>query len=138
MFPGEDQRSGWSSDEPRDATEAGVHLGGDDPRPSGAVGPSPGDRQAVYGISVAAELTGVKPAMLRVYEEHGLVRPHRTAGGTRRYSAVDLAWISRISALLEQGLNFAGVAAVLGLERTTRELRQEVDDLRGRLEAEAD
>ena len=92
--------------------------------------------RALYIISVAAELTGVSPATLRAYESKGLVRPGRTRGGTRRYSAVDIAWINRITALLGQGLNLAGVEAVLRLERETSDLRQEVVDLREQLDEE--
>ena len=112
----------------------GFHLVGKNSQPSSGVGPAPGNREPIYGISVAAELTGVSPATLRAYESKGLVRPGRTKGGTRRYSAVDIAWINLITALLGQGLNLAGVEAVLRLERETSDLRQENDDLRERLD----
>ena len=87
--------------------------------------------RAVYAMAVAAELTGVNPPMLRAYEEKGLISPHRTAGGTRRYSADDIAEIHHISDLLAEGLNLAGVEAVLALEKENRELRAEVERLRG-------
>jgi len=86
--------------------------------------------RALYAISVASELTGVNPQMLRAYEDRGLLRPQRTAGGTRRYSNRDIDRIQRISALLLSGLNLAGVAQVLELEAETDRLRDEVDQLR--------
>ena len=76
--------------------------------------PDPG--LGVYGISVAADLVGMAPQTLRLYEDRGLLDPARTAGGTRRYSQDDLDRIRRIGELLGEGLNLAGVAAVLGLE----------------------
>lgn len=84
------------------------------------------DRRALYGISVASELTGVHPQNLRAYEAKGLIEPQRTAGGTRRYSDHDVARINRISVLLEAGLNLKGVAAVLELEEETARLRHQL------------
>jgi DNA-binding transcriptional MerR regulator len=89
------------------------------------------DDHAVYGMAVAAELTGATPAMLRAYEAKGLIQPHRTAGGTRRYSADDIAEVRRITELLESGLNLAGIEAVLALEEENEELRGEVERLTG-------
>jgi DNA-binding transcriptional MerR regulator len=77
----------------------------------------------VYGISVAADLVGVAPQTLRLYEDRGLLDPARTAGGTRRYSQDDLDRLRRIAELLGDGLNLAGVAAVLGLENDNARLR---------------
>ena len=91
---------------------------------------APADDHAVYGMAVASELTGVNPPMLRAYEAKGLIQPHRTSGGTRRYSADDITDVRRITALLEEGLNLAGVEAVLALEEENRQLRAEVDRLR--------
>jgi MerR family transcriptional regulator/heat shock protein HspR len=82
------------------------------------------DSRGVYAISVAAELTGAGVQNLRVYEKHGLVEPSRTDGGTRRYSEEDLRRISRVLALLEEGLNLAGVALVLELEADNARLRR--------------
>jgi MerR family transcriptional regulator/heat shock protein HspR len=90
-----------------------------------------GPDRALYGISVAAELTGVNPQMLRTYEAKGLLEPSRTEGGTRRYSGHDLERVNQITALLEEGLNLAGIAHVLELRAETRRLRREIDRLRG-------
>lgn len=89
--------------------------------------PGTADR-AVYVISVAAELTGVHPQTLRVYERRGLVEPARTDGMSRRYSESDIERVRRITELTEEGLNLAGVKRVL-------ELEAEVTDLRARLRA---
>jgi MerR family transcriptional regulator/heat shock protein HspR len=93
----------------------------------------PADDRAVYGMAVAAELTGVNPPMLRAYEARGLISPHRTDGGTRRYSADDITDVHRITDLLEAGLNLAGIEAVLALEEDNDALRAEVERLRGLL-----
>ena len=79
--------------------------------------------RAVYAISVAAELVGMAVQNLRVYERRGLVRPARTAGGTRRYSENDLSRLRRIGELLEEGVNLAGAGRVLELERENARLR---------------
>ena len=83
----------------------------------------PASDQGVYGISVAAELVGTGVQNLRLYESRGLIEPARTAGGTRRYSADDLARLRRISDLLTAGLNLAGIAMVLQLECENHQLR---------------
>lgn len=72
---------------------------------------------ALYVISIAAELAGVHPQTLRVYERKGLVQPHRTEGNTRRYSEEDITRLRRIQALTNEGLNLAGVMRVMELER---------------------
>ncbi|HXH57517.1 heat shock protein transcriptional repressor HspR [Iamia sp.] len=79
--------------------------------------------RAVYVISVAAELAGVHPQTLRIYERKGLVDPARTAGGSRRYSDDDIALLQRITELTDEGLNLAGVQRVLALEEEVRALR---------------
>jgi MerR family transcriptional regulator/heat shock protein HspR len=86
--------------------------------------------QPVYGISVTAELVGVGVQTLRLYEQRGLVEPARTAGGTRRYSADDLFRLRHIAALLDAGLNLAGVAAVIVLETDNARLSALVEGQR--------
>ena len=81
---------------------------------------------AVFGISVAAELTGVNPQTLRGYESKGLIDPYRTPGGTRRYSSDDLDRVRRISVLLESGLNLEGVRQVLDLQDEAEEMRAQL------------
>lgn len=76
--------------------------------------PTPG--QGVYGISVAAELSGIPVQSLRLYERHGLLTPSRSDGGTRRYSADDLARLQRITELVAAGVNLAGIARILDLQ----------------------
>ena len=81
---------------------------------------------AVFGISVAAELTGVTPQTLRGYESKGLIDPYRTPGGTRRYSSDDLDRVRRISVLLESGLNLEGVRQVLDLQDEAEVMRAQL------------
>jgi MerR family transcriptional regulator, heat shock protein HspR len=73
--------------------------------------------QAIYIISVAAELAGVHPQTLRVYERKGLLTPKRTQGNTRRYSQRDIDLLVRIQELTQEGINLAGVMRILELER---------------------
>jgi len=96
----------------------------------------PGSSQAVYAISVAAELAGVGVQTLRLYEQHGLLTPARSAGGTRRYSGDDLARLERIVALVAEGINLAGIARILELEDANTALTAERDRLRARQEAD--
>ena len=86
--------------------------------------------RAVYVISVAAELAGVHPQTLRIYERKGLVDPARTQGGSRRYSDADIDLLKRIQDLTNAGLNLAGVERVLGLEEELREVRAELERTR--------
>lgn len=96
---------------------------------SGEIG-APASGRGVYGISVAAELSGIAVQTLRLYERHGLVAPVRSDGGTRRYSADDLARLRRISALVDAGVNLAGIARILSLEDDNAELSAANDDLK--------
>ncbi|MDT5167267.1 MAG: MerR family transcriptional regulator, heat shock protein HspR [Mycobacterium sp.] len=82
----------------------------------------PAANQGVYGISVAAELSGVAVQSLRLYERHGLLSPTRSDGGTRRYSADDIARLQRISELVDAGVNLAGISRILDLEDDNAEL----------------
>lgn len=84
--------------------------------------------RGVYGISVAADLVGMGLQQLRWYETQGLLTPHRTPGGTRRYSENDLARLQRIDELLEAGLNLAGIAMVMDLQDEVHALRHELDN----------
>jgi MerR family transcriptional regulator, heat shock protein HspR len=86
-------------------------------------------KRAVYVISVAAELAGVHPQTLRIYERKGLVDPARTAGGSRRYSDADISQLRRIQELTNEGLNLAGVHKVLELEAQIARLRDELVDV---------
>src|SRR6478736_10493983 len=81
--------------------------------------------RGVYGISVASELTGIDPQTLRLYERRGLLTPARTEGGTRRYSDDDLNRLQRISSLVGEGVNLAGIAQILHLERRNSELESD-------------
>ena len=86
--------------------------------------------EAVYVISVAAELAGVHPQTLRIYERKGLVDPARTQGGSRRYSDADIDLLKRIQDLTNAGLNLAGVERVLQLEDELRRVRDELERTR--------
>ena len=82
----------------------------------------------IYMISVAAELVGVHPQTLRLYENKGLVRPQRTPGGTRLYSEADVERLRIIQRLTtELGLNLAGVEQVLRLEDELRRMNARLD-----------
>lgn len=85
---------------------------------------------AVYVISVAAELAGMHPQTLRIYERRGLVQPARTQGGNRRYSDIDIDRLRRISELASEGMNLEGIRRVMSLELEVLRLRAENEDLR--------
>jgi MerR family transcriptional regulator/heat shock protein HspR len=86
--------------------------------------------RGLFGISVAAELTGLHPQTLRIYEREGLLEPARTVGGSRRYSRRDIERLQEICALTADGLNLAGIRRVLQLEEQTRQLQAELARLR--------
>lgn len=87
----------------------------------------PSDR-GVYVISVVADLSGMHPQTLRMYERRGLIEPKRTQGNSRRYSEEDVARLRRIAELTqEHGLNLAGVRIVMDLERQVEDLRRKLD-----------
>jgi MerR family transcriptional regulator/heat shock protein HspR len=102
---------------------------------------NPTDRttnRAVYVISVAAELAGLHPQTLRIYERKGLVDPARTGGGSRRYSDADIAQLRRIQELTSEGLNLAGVQKVLELEAELAATREQLDLARSGAQAAVD
>ncbi len=89
-------------------------------------------QETVYVISVAAELAGMHPQTLRIYERRGLVNPGRTTGGNRRYTDADIARLRRIAQLAAEGLNLEGIRMVMELEDEVVELRRQVAELRAR------
>ncbi len=91
------------------------------------------DDRAVFIISVAAELAGVHPQTLRIYERKGLVRPERTSGNTRRYSQADIDRLLTIQALTDEGVNLAGVKRIIELRAEVDALQQQVAELRAQL-----
>jgi MerR family transcriptional regulator/heat shock protein HspR len=91
------------------------------------------DERAVFIISVAAELAGVHPQTLRIYERKGLVRPKRTSGNTRRYSQADVDRLLEIQALTDEGVNLAGVKRIMELRAEIERLHRELDELRSQL-----
>jgi MerR family transcriptional regulator, heat shock protein HspR len=93
-----------------------------------------GPEHAVYIISVAAELAGVHPQTLRIYEQKGLVRPHRTRGNTRRYSEADIDRLRRVKVLTQDGVNLAGVKRILAMEKEFERMRRRIAQLEASLE----
>lgn len=85
---------------------------------------------AVYVISVAAELAGMHPQTLRIYERRGLVQPARTQGGNRRYSDADIDQLRRIAELATEGMNLEGIRRVMALEAENARLRAELEEAR--------
>ena len=85
--------------------------------------------RGVYPISVTSEMSGVGPQTLRLYERRGLLTPSRTAGGTRRYSDGDLERLKRITDLVVQGVNLAGIAHILDLEARNNQLKSDYTQL---------
>lgn len=86
--------------------------------------------RALYIISVAADLAGVHPQTLRIYERKGLIEPARTVGRSRRYSDRDIALLRRIQELTNEGVGLAGVQRILELEEAIGKLTAELDDTR--------
>jgi len=88
------------------------------------------DERALYIISVAAELAGVHPQTLRIYERKGLIEPARTVGRSRRYSDRDIALLRRIQELTNDGVGLAGVQRILELEERLGRLTAELEEAR--------
>jgi MerR family transcriptional regulator/heat shock protein HspR len=93
--------------------------------------------RASYVISVAAELAGVHPQTLRIYERKGLLDPQRSRGGDRRYSDSDIVALRRILELTNAGVNLEGVRRVLALEEQVAALNRALEDARGEIAAVA-
>ena len=90
----------------------------------------PEDERAVYIISVAAELAGVHPQTLRIYERKGLLRPMRTSGNTRRYSGRDIERLRMIQELTQdEGVNLAGVKRIMQMQRDLERMHQRIREL---------
>jgi MerR family transcriptional regulator/heat shock protein HspR len=99
---------------------------------------SPADDRAVFVISVAAELVGVHPQTLRIYERKGLVRPKRSASSnSRRYSARDIERLREIQELTGKGVNLAGVRRVMELSEQVERLEQRIAELESTVRAQA-
>ena len=97
------------------------------------------EERAVYITSVAAELAGVHPQTLRIYERKGLVRPHRTSGNTRRYSERDIQMLRQIQDLTQDGgINLAGVKMIIELQAQLDALRTQTAQLQRQLRERAD
>ena len=93
------------------------------------------DARALYVISVAAELAGVHPQTLRIYERKGLLAPARTSGRSRRYSDRDIALLRRIQELTNGGVSLAGVQRILALEDDLIGARERITELEASLDA---
>jgi len=89
--------------------------------------------ETAYVISVAAELAGVHPQTLRIYERRGLINPGRTTGGNRRYSEADIARLKRVAELAGEGMNLEGIRHVMQLEDEIAQLRALVVELQEQL-----
>ena len=87
----------------------------------------------LYMISVAAELTGMHPQTLRVYESKGLVNPQRSGGNTRLYSRADIERLELINQLTDEGINLAGVVRILDMKERAEERERENEKLRARV-----
>lgn len=89
----------------------------------------PHRHRAIYVISVAAEIAGVHPQTLRIYERKGLLKPARTGGGSRRYSDADIEHLRQIQRLTDEGINLAGVRRILELEAEVAAAEAQIAEL---------
>lgn len=89
----------------------------------------------LYMISVAAELTGMHPQTLRIYESKGLVNPQRSNGNTRLYSQADIERLELIGQLTDEGINLAGAVRILDMRSQIEELNEELEDMRAELKS---
>ena len=83
----------------------------------------------LYMISVAAELAGVHPQTLRIYENKGIIKPQRTAGNTRMYSQNDIDRLELVGQLTDEGINLAGVMRILDIKKQLEERDAQVEEL---------
>jgi len=97
----------------------------------------PDTDHGVFAISVAAQLCGLHPQTLRVYEREGLVGPDRSAGGTRLYSGRDVQKLRQIAALTDTGINIAGIKRVLELQDEVRRLKTQIQRMDARIKRQA-
>ncbi len=93
------------------------------------------DTRGLYVISVAAELAGVHPQTLRIYERKGLLSPERTSGRSRRYSDQDITLLRRIQELTNEGISLLGVQRILALEQELQAVRERAARLETRVAA---
>jgi MerR family transcriptional regulator/heat shock protein HspR len=93
------------------------------------------DTRGLYVISVAAELAGVHPQTLRIYERKGLLSPERTSGRSRRYSDQDIELLRRIQELTNEGISLLGVQRILALEQELQSMRERAARLEARVNA---
>src|SRR6476659_9383988 len=93
------------------------------------------DERALYVISLAAELAGVHPQTLRIYERKGLLSPARTSGRSRRYSDHDIEMLRRIQELTNEGVTLAGVHRIIALENELHSARQRIAEMEARIDA---
>ena len=93
----------------------------------------PDNSRPVYMISIAAELAGMHPQTLRIYEQRGLIEPDRSPKGTRRYSQADVERLRRIQDLAADGMNLEGIRRVMELELEVERLQAENSELRTRV-----
>jgi MerR family transcriptional regulator/heat shock protein HspR len=104
------------------------------PRDRSSHAPEAGSERGVYIISVAAELVGVHPQTLRIYERKGLLQPSRTAGNTRRYSERDIYRLQTIQRLTQEGVNLAGVKMIVEMENQLDLLHRRMEQMHQEIE----
>ncbi|MBS4752854.1 MerR family transcriptional regulator [Nocardioides sp. zg-ZUI104] len=129
---GRDGRSGGRGDQ---VPAAGAHTARARPASGAGVPGPPGENEAVFVISVAAQLSGLHPQTLRTYERVGLITPGRTGGGGRRYSYRDIERLRMIADLTAAGIGIEGVRRILDLENAVEALRDRNAELVAELEA---
>jgi MerR family transcriptional regulator/heat shock protein HspR len=120
------ERSGPGATEERDGRVGAVRAQRASERPWGREPQASGGDRGLFVISVAAELAGVHPQTLRIYERKGLISPARTSGRSRRYSERDIALLRRIQELTNEGVGLAGVERILEMEVRLAEAHERI------------